>query len=45
VVIAFPDYARYRELAAETAATVGAVGVEIWFVSGLGEVTVCDRGV
>jgi len=42
VVIAFPDYARYRNLAAETAATLGAVGVEIWFVAESGEVTVYD---
>jgi hypothetical protein len=43
VVIAFPDYARYRNLASETAATLAAVGIEIWFVTECGEVTGCDR--
>lgn len=43
VVIAFPDFARYRNLAAETLATLAMVGIEIWFVSESGEVTACDR--
>ncbi|MFL6140443.1 MAG: hypothetical protein ACJ72N_01060 [Labedaea sp.] len=43
VAIAFPEYARYRNLAAETAATLAAVGIEIWFVAEAGEVTGYDR--
>jgi hypothetical protein len=42
-VIAFPDFARYKNLAAETAATLAVVGIEIWFVTGSGEVTGCER--
>lgn len=40
VAIAFPDFSRYRQLAAETAATLRVVGIEIWFVSESGEVDV-----
>lgn len=43
VVIAFPEYARYRNLAGETAETLAAVDIEIWFVTESGEVTGCDH--
>jgi hypothetical protein len=43
VVTVFPDMARYQNLAAETAATLLVVGIEIWFVSESGAVTVHDR--
>lgn len=42
VVIALPDFARYRNLAAETAATLRKVGIEMWFVTEAGEVSEYD---
>lgn len=39
VLTVFPDFRRYRNLADETAATLHAVGIEIWFVNESGDVT------
>jgi len=39
VLTVFPDFRRYRNLADETAATLRAVGIEIWFVNESGDVT------
>jgi hypothetical protein len=43
VVIAFPDMARYRHLAAATATPLRAVGIDTWFVTESGEVTDYDE--
>lgn len=39
VLTVFPDFRRYRNLADETAATLLAAGIEIWFVNESGEVS------
>lgn len=39
VLTVFPDFRRYRNLADETATTLRAVGIEIWFVKESGDVT------
>lgn len=39
VLTVLPDFRRYRNLADETAGTLGAVGIEIWFVNESGEVS------
>jgi DNA-binding CsgD family transcriptional regulator len=40
VVTAFPDFTRYRNLAAETAAPLRTIGIEIWLVTESGDVTI-----
>jgi len=42
VVIAFPDFPRYRSLAAETATTLRTVDIEVWFAGESGEVRTYD---
>lgn len=42
VAIAFPNFPRYRNLAVETGALLRKIGIEIWFVTELGEVSGSD---
>jgi hypothetical protein len=38
-VIALPDFSRYRDLFAETHNSLGAAGIEVWWVGSNGKVS------